>query len=130
MENLRGPIYSISRGPRKETPSPSDSASRFRSRARVGGPGTWYLFPPGCCGPIRDLEWLSAGALARCGGPGTWGIPSPSRGMRMGRRSLGPILRRGMGGGRGGTNRSDMGLNLSGSWQQGHSATYNTPSRT
>lgn len=30
---------------------------------------------------------------------------------------------------RGGTNRSDKGLNLSGSWQQGHSATYNTPSR-
>ena len=30
----------------------------------------------------------------------------------------------------GGTNRSDIGLNLSGSWQQGHSATYNTPSRT
>ena len=29
----------------------------------------------------------------------------------------------------GGTNRSDIGLNLSGSWQQGHSATYNTPSR-
>ena len=29
----------------------------------------------------------------------------------------------------GGTNRSDKGLNLSGSWQQGHSATYNTPSR-
>ncbi|PHT26133.1 Regulator of rDNA transcription protein 15 [Capsicum baccatum] len=28
----------------------------------------------------------------------------------------------------GGTNRSDKGLNLSGSWQQGHSATYNTPS--
>ncbi|KAK8616713.1 hypothetical protein V6N13_116683 [Hibiscus sabdariffa] len=26
----------------------------------------------------------------------------------------------------GGTNRSDKGLNLSGSWQQGHSATYNT----
>src|SRR5512144_927936 len=31
--------------------------------------------------------------------------------------------------GLGGTNRSDKGLNLSGSWQQGHSATYNTPSR-
>ena len=30
---------------------------------------------------------------------------------------------------RGGTNRSDIGLNLNGSWQQGHSATYNTPSR-
>ncbi|KAK4709780.1 hypothetical protein R3W88_004293 [Solanum pinnatisectum] len=29
----------------------------------------------------------------------------------------------------GGTNRSDKGLNLSGLWQQGHSATYNTPSR-
>ncbi|PHT24959.1 hypothetical protein CQW23_35387 [Capsicum baccatum] len=29
----------------------------------------------------------------------------------------------------GGTNQSDKGLNLSGSWQQGHSATYNTPSR-
>ena len=29
----------------------------------------------------------------------------------------------------GGTNLSDAGLNLSGSWQQGHSATYNTPSR-
>ncbi|PHT25220.1 hypothetical protein CQW23_35144 [Capsicum baccatum] len=29
----------------------------------------------------------------------------------------------------GGTNRSDKGLNLSGSWKQGHSATYNTPSR-
>lgn len=32
-------------------------------------------------------------------------------------------------GGGGGTNLSDTGLNLSGSWQQGHSATYNTPSR-
>ena len=31
--------------------------------------------------------------------------------------------------GLGGTNLCDMGLNLSGSWQQGHSATYNTPSR-
>ena len=29
----------------------------------------------------------------------------------------------------GGTNRCGMGLNLSGSWQQGHSATYNTPPR-
>nr|DAD47201.1 TPA_asm: hypothetical protein HUJ06_017138 [Nelumbo nucifera] len=29
----------------------------------------------------------------------------------------------------GGTNRCDRGMNLSGSWQQGHSATYNTPSR-
>ncbi|XXG87729.1 hypothetical protein AAC387_Pa12g0174 [Persea americana] len=37
--------------------------------------------------------------------------------------SAGPL------GGGGGTNLCDMGLNLSGSWQQGHSATYNTPSR-
>lgn len=29
----------------------------------------------------------------------------------------------------GGTNRVDKGLNLRGSWQQGHSAPYNTPSR-
>ncbi|CAG7863617.1 unnamed protein product [Brassica rapa] len=29
----------------------------------------------------------------------------------------------------GASNLSDKGLNLSGSWQQGHSATYNTPSR-
>jgi hypothetical protein len=29
----------------------------------------------------------------------------------------------------GGTNLSDKGLNLRGSWQQGHSAPYNTPSR-
>ncbi|CAN7105522.1 unnamed protein product, partial [Brassica rapa subsp. narinosa] len=27
------------------------------------------------------------------------------------------------------SNLSDKGLNLSGSWQEGHSATYNTPSR-
>lgn len=31
--------------------------------------------------------------------------------------------------GGGGTNLSDKGLNLRGSWQQGHSAPYNTPSR-
>jgi hypothetical protein len=29
----------------------------------------------------------------------------------------------------GGTNPCDVGLDLSGSWQQGHSATYNAPSR-
>ncbi|CAN7088076.1 unnamed protein product [Brassica rapa subsp. narinosa] len=29
----------------------------------------------------------------------------------------------------GGSNLSDKGLNLSGSWQQGHSTTYNNPSR-
>jgi len=40
-----------------------------------------------------------------------------------------PPRRRAPRGARGGTNRSDMGLNLSGSWQQGHSTTYNTPSR-
>ena len=46
-------------------------------------------------------------------------------------RNMGKLKRKGRGGkGKGGgTNRSDAGLNLSGSWQQGHSATYNTPSR-
>ncbi|CAG7875858.1 unnamed protein product [Brassica rapa] len=29
----------------------------------------------------------------------------------------------------GGSNLIDKGLNFSGTWQQGHSATYNTPSR-
>lgn len=32
-------------------------------------------------------------------------------------------------GGEGGTNPCDAGLDLSGSWQQGHSTTYNAPSR-
>ena len=40
---------------------------------------------------------------------------------------LGKIMGLKLGGG--GTNRRDIELNLSGSWQQGHSATYNTPSR-
>lgn len=44
-------------------------------------------------------------------------------------RNRGKTKRMGRGGKGGGTNRSDAGLNLSGSWQQGHSATYNTPSR-
>ena len=35
----------------------------------------------------------------------------------------------GRGGEGGGTNPCDAGLDLSGSWQQGHSATYNAPSR-
>jgi hypothetical protein len=43
----------------------------------------------------------------------------------MGVRSLRP----GAGVEGGGTNPCDVGLDLSGSWQQGHSATYNAPSR-
>ena len=43
----------------------------------------------GLLGAIRDLESLSAGALARWGGPGTRGIFPPSLGMRTGRSSLG-----------------------------------------
>ena len=38
-------------------------------------------------------------------------------------------LRHGAGVEGGGTNPCDVGLDLSGSWQQGHSATYNAPSR-
>ena len=45
-------------------------------------------------------------------------------------RNMGKMKKGGFRGRKGGgTNRSDAGLNLSGSWQQGHSATYNTPSR-
>ena len=51
------------------------------------------------------------------------GLTSGRNGQRVWMR-LGGMEREG-----GGTNRSDTGLNLSGSWQQGHSATYNTPSR-
>ncbi|CAF2270285.1 unnamed protein product [Brassica napus] len=54
-------------------------------------------------------------------------VPSPSR------SASGPWCWVGRGGicdwKGGGSNLSDKGLNLSGSWQQGHSATYNTPSR-
>ncbi|KAK6139050.1 hypothetical protein DH2020_027206 [Rehmannia glutinosa] len=55
----------------------------------------------------------------------SWGA-RVRRGVRN--RNLRAIVVRGIEGG-GGTNRSDKGLNLSGSWQQGHSAAYNTPSR-
>lgn len=57
-----------------------------------GGPGLGILFRGCFLGPIRGLEFLSTGALARWGGPGTWGILSPSRGVRMGRRSLGSVF--------------------------------------
>ena len=40
-----------------------------------------------------------------------------------------PVTAVGAGRGVGGTNPCDVGLDLSGSWQQGHSATYNAPSR-
>ena len=111
---------------------PNSALAEFFSsgaRAGVGGPGTWYLLFGGCWGPsgTRNLfrpEHLPGGAVRglgefflRCGACGLAVVASA------------PILREMMGVGKGGTNRSDIGLNLSGSWQQGHSATYNTPSR-
>ncbi|KAK2998467.1 LOW QUALITY PROTEIN: hypothetical protein RJ639_023242 [Escallonia herrerae] len=48
-------------------------------------------------------------------------------GNLRGVRRKGNGVRRSWGGG-GGTNLSDAGLNLRGSWQQGHSTSYNTPS--
>ena len=56
-----------------------------------GGPGLGILSRGCFFGAIRDLESLLTEALARRGGPGTWGILSPSRGVRMGRRSLGSV---------------------------------------
>jgi hypothetical protein len=50
-----------------------------------------------------------------------------SRFQRWAPRASEPSLRIGELGG--GTNPCDVGLDLSGSWQQGHSATYNAPSR-
>ncbi|KAI9390781.1 hypothetical protein POPTR_008G224801v4 [Populus trichocarpa] len=58
-----------------------------------------------------------------------WTVQPVPRSRERCRIASQPPRRRAPGGARGGTNRSDMGLNLSGSWQQGHSATYNTPSR-
>ncbi|KAG6384450.1 hypothetical protein SASPL_155735 [Salvia splendens] len=63
--------------------------------------------------PLLPPSYRSCTALSSCARP----------------RELAPSLREAvLLEGLGGTNRSDMGLNLSGSWQQGHSATYNTPS--
>src|SRR3954465_9363038 len=63
---------------------------------------------------LRKLEKCFWGVKCFWGGKGFWG-----GGWGGGVECCGG----------GGTNRSDIGLNLSGSWQQGHSATYNTPSR-
>ena len=67
----------------------------------------------------------SQGMQRRPKGEGTRGVSlRRARGKELIFFLGGVILRE-----EGGTNRSDTGLNLSGSWQQGHSATYNTPSR-
>ncbi len=68
-----------------------------------------------------------------------WGDPEPARGIEgsgdMSRRVAGVVSNLGAGAGKGekgecvreiggeGRNRSDIGLNLGGSWRQGHSAT-------
>ena len=57
-------------------------------------------------------------------------MPWPSQGVhhqQCNGQILNPLVVEG--GGDGGTNPCDVGLDLSGSWQQGHSATYNAPSR-
>ncbi|CAL8988912.1 unnamed protein product [Prunus brigantina] len=67
-----------------------------------------------------------AKANARQGKPNAW------QGKHVKIQSVGWVASPSFGGklngkGGGGTNRSDAGLNLGGSWQQGHCATYNTP---
>lgn len=77
-----------------------DCRSNVAARGRPGAP--WKLSP----------------ALARgcaLGSPAPWAHPNLS------------IFPKILGGG--GVESERRGLNLSGSWQQGHSATYNTPSR-
>jgi hypothetical protein len=69
------------------------------------------------------MSWHPMAHSKACHGS-PWLVMAPSLTSRCFR---GQIDRDGWMGG--GTNRSDTGLNLSGSWQQGHSATYNTPSR-
>lgn len=98
----------------------------------MGGPGLGIFLSGFVWGAIRDLESLSTEALARWGpvrGLGEFFLRRGACGWAV--VASAPCLRgEGARGEKGGTNRSDIGLNLSGSWQQGHSATYNTPSRT
>lgn len=107
-------------------------SSSSGARARVGWSGTWYSFSGLCfLGPSGAWNFFRPGHLPggvvrglgefflRRGACG-WAVPASATCLR-------PWVCAGK---RGGTNRSDIGLNLSGSWQQGHSATYNTPSRT
>ncbi len=63
-------------------------------------------------------------------GQGVWLFENLSDSISQGHGETSVAMRETFGGLRGGgTNRSDKGLNLRGSWQQGHSAPYNTPSR-
>ena len=98
----------------------------------MGWSGTWYSFSGLFLGAIRGLEFLSTGALCPVGWSGDLGNSFSVAGRADGPSQPRPrvCVGRGAFGIKGGTNLSDIGLNLSGSWQQGHSATYNTPSRT
>ncbi|KAG9438726.1 hypothetical protein H6P81_021321 [Aristolochia fimbriata] len=91
----------------------SRSASAFLGVSRVPS-GLGAVVEPADLGPAPTPRPLLAPRAT-----GTWGdfLARESRGLHWGTDRAG---------GRGGTNRCDMGLNLSGSWQQGHSATYNT----
>jgi hypothetical protein len=81
--------------------------------------------PMACHGTHQGMSWHIMVLSKAC--RGTHLCKSPSAPSLTSRCFRGQIDRVGWMGG--GTNRSDTGLNLSGSWQQGHSATYNTPSR-
>ena len=104
------------------------------ARARVRWSGTWYSLSGLFLGAIRGLENIISFDRGTCP-VGGWSGDLGTSFLRRGAcgwpvaASLAPCSRM-WAWERGGTNRSDIGLNLSGSWQQGHSATYNTPSRT
>ncbi|KAL0445301.1 UNVERIFIED_CONTAM: hypothetical protein Slati_2252800 [Sesamum latifolium] len=96
-------------------------SARFVVPEHPSGAGTWAFF---------SGTWAFFLGLGHFPGLGQFwgrrsGSPRAVSGERMRiARGEGPGVRGG-----GGTNRNDKGLNLSGSWQQGHSAAYNTPSR-
>ena len=100
--------------------------SRTRGRTAVSAPGRvgGLLFLP----QAEFRVAVSGGGLADlailCRRSATW-LRSKRVGWFRRRPSLSPYR----GGGGGGTNPCNVGLDLSGSWQQGHSATYNAPLR-
>lgn len=97
------------------TKSAEVPGSRCSPSPRGHDGGAMALYVGGVEAPLKNL-----------GLPGSLLRPLNPRGESL-KTKRGSSIGEGRSGG--GTNRSDKGLNLSGSWQQGHSATYNTPSR-
>ena len=91
----------------------------------LGGMGTHPLDDGTCGAGENGREGLSSDCPRRA-------VSSSDLRGPGGVGSIGTPWREGGVGGKGeggGTNLCDVGMDLSGSWQQGHSATYNAPSR-